>query len=171
MNKDLPTSGKGLVPGSRFGFAIANLGDLQQDGFEDFAVGAPYDGNNHEGAIYIYRGAINLNFESMFTIINFFSKNLKTFLCIDPQIIRPSDFKLKTGDPFKTGFGYTFSKEQVDVDSNNFPDFAVGIPFVEKAVLFKTRQTWSFTEVSYLFPHLPSVQHDRNSKLYNIHYI
>ena len=76
MNKGLPTSGKGLASGSRFGSAIANLGDLQQDGFEDFAVGAPYDGNNHEGAIYIYRGTWNFNFESMFpTNIFFFKKD------------------------------------------------------------------------------------------------
>ena len=76
MNKGLPTSGKGLASGSRFGSAIANLGDLQHDGFDDFAVGAPYDGINHEGAIYIYRGAINFNFESMF------STNIYIYMCI-----------------------------------------------------------------------------------------
>ena len=65
MNKGLPTSGKGLASGSRFGSAIANLGDLQKDGLDDFAVGAPYDGSDHEGAIYIYRGTIDFNFESM----------------------------------------------------------------------------------------------------------
>jgi hypothetical protein len=38
----------------RFGFAITNLGDLNSDGFEDIAVGAPYEGN---GAVYIYLGS------------------------------------------------------------------------------------------------------------------
>jgi hypothetical protein len=38
----------------RFGFAITNLGDLNSDGYEDIAVGAPYEGN---GAIYIYLGS------------------------------------------------------------------------------------------------------------------
>ena len=66
MNKGLPTSGKGLASGSRFGSAIANLGDLQKDGFEDFAVGAPYDGADHGGAIYVYRGTKDFNFESMY---------------------------------------------------------------------------------------------------------
>ena len=46
-----------LYPWSRFGAAVANLGDLQLDGYEDFAVGAPYDGENKDGAVYIYRGA------------------------------------------------------------------------------------------------------------------
>ena len=68
MNKGLPTSGKGLASGSRFGSAIANLGDLQKDGFDDFAVGAPYDGADHGGAIYIYRGTIDFNFESMYDL-------------------------------------------------------------------------------------------------------
>ena len=45
-----------IVENSRFGSAIVNLGDLQNDGFEDFAVGAPFEGN---GAVYIYRGSIN----------------------------------------------------------------------------------------------------------------
>ena len=42
--------------GSRFGSAIANVGDLQQDGFDDFVVGSPFDGPDHAGAIHIYRG-------------------------------------------------------------------------------------------------------------------
>ena len=66
--KGLPTSGKGLASGSRFGSAIANLGDLQKDGFEDFAVGAPYDGADHGDAIYVYCGAIDFNFESMYDL-------------------------------------------------------------------------------------------------------
>jgi len=38
----------------RFGFAITNLGDLNSDGYEDIAVGAPYEG---KGAVYIYLGS------------------------------------------------------------------------------------------------------------------
>lgn len=40
----------------RFGFAIANLGDLNQDGYEDIAIGAPYEG---KGTVYIYLGSKN----------------------------------------------------------------------------------------------------------------
>ena len=56
--KDLPQNND-LVSGSRFGSAIANLGDLQKDGFEDFAVGAPYGGTDHAGAVFIYRGSLD----------------------------------------------------------------------------------------------------------------
>lgn len=38
----------------RFGFAITNLGDLNKDGFDDIAIGAPYEGN---GVIYIFQGS------------------------------------------------------------------------------------------------------------------
>ena len=38
----------------RFGFALANLGDINKDRYEDLAVGAPYEGN---GVVYIYLGS------------------------------------------------------------------------------------------------------------------
>ena len=46
-----------LTSGSRYGTALLNLGKLDGDKCEDFAVGAPYDGEDHSGAIYIYRGS------------------------------------------------------------------------------------------------------------------
>jgi len=38
----------------RFGFALANLGDINKDRYEDLAVGAPYEG---KGVVYIFLGS------------------------------------------------------------------------------------------------------------------
>ena len=42
--------------GSRFGTSLINLGQLDGDEYEDFAVGAP-GADDGVGAIYIYRGS------------------------------------------------------------------------------------------------------------------
>lgn len=41
---------------SRFGYALAALPDLNHDGFNDVAVGAPLE-DGHRGAVYLYYGA------------------------------------------------------------------------------------------------------------------
>ena len=43
------------------------------------------------------------------------------------------------------GFGYSLSKEILDVDSNGLDDFAVGAPFGESAVVLRSRPVITFT--------------------------
>lgn len=74
----------------RFGFAITNLGDLNKDGYDDIAIGAPYEGN---GVIYIYQGSdlgivtepsqvsLNIFYFLLFIIYNF-KEYLITYLYI-----------------------------------------------------------------------------------------
>ena len=37
--------------------SLAKLGDLDQDGYDDLAIGAPYD--QHGGSVFIFRGGPN----------------------------------------------------------------------------------------------------------------
>ena len=48
-----------VTEGARYGNALLNVGDLNQDGYEDFIVGAPYNGNHGSGTIYLYMGRKN----------------------------------------------------------------------------------------------------------------
>ena len=46
----------GFTEGSRYGYAVVNLGKLDSDEYEDFAVGSPFEAN---GVVYIYFGSRN----------------------------------------------------------------------------------------------------------------
>ena len=50
----LPPNEK-LSDGARYGAAILNIGKLNGDKYEDFVVGAPYEGST--GAVYVYLGS------------------------------------------------------------------------------------------------------------------
>ncbi|XP_067994668.1 integrin alpha-6 isoform X1 [Melanerpes formicivorus] len=82
---------------SMFGLAVENVGDINQDGYPDIAVGAPYDGY---GKVYIYHGSKN-------------GINTKPAQILDGE---------KTGTNF---FGYSIAGN-MDLDKNSYPDIAVG---------------------------------------------
>ncbi|XP_078260080.1 integrin alpha-6-like isoform X2 [Rhinoraja longicauda] len=82
---------------SMFGLAVENIGDIDQDGYPDIAVGAPYDGN---GKVFIYHGS---------------SSGINT---IPAQILDAKDRSVKH-------FGYSLAGN-MDLDGNRYPDMAVG---------------------------------------------
>ncbi|KAM9844918.1 integrin alpha-6-like isoform 2-T2 [Aulostomus maculatus] len=85
---------------SMFGLAVENLGDINQDGYHDFAVGAPYDADG-AGNVYIYHGsAEELNFKKAAQVLSG----------------QPLGAKL---------FGYSLAGN-MDLDKNSYPDLAVG---------------------------------------------
>ncbi|CAG2059731.1 unnamed protein product, partial [Timema podura] len=111
----------------RFGLALTSLGDINKDGFAevedrtahilretmaflhsyvrlfaDFAVGAPYDGPNERGAVYIFHGSASGAMEKHSQII--FAEDIQATL---------------------STFGFSLSGG-VDLDENEYPDIVVG---------------------------------------------
>ncbi|XP_057656467.1 integrin alpha-PS2 isoform X1 [Diorhabda carinulata] len=108
----------GINSKGRFGHALASLGDLNQDGFDDFAVGAPYDGPNGRGAVYIYYGSkegIRQKFG---------------------QVIYAE--AISGGRQYLTTFGFSLTGG-LDLDDNEYPDMAVGAYLSNSAFFFRSR--------------------------------
>uniref|UniRef100_H2YKY3 Integrin alpha-2 domain-containing protein n=1 Tax=Ciona savignyi TaxID=51511 RepID=H2YKY3_CIOSA len=87
---------------SFFGYSISPLGDIDQDGFGDFAVGAPHE--KPHGKVYIFRGSADGAVK-------------------ESQVFDGSNFTDITTDI--KGFGVSLSGV-VDIDNNKYPDLLVG---------------------------------------------
>ncbi|EPY82534.1 hypothetical protein CB1_000644017 [Camelus ferus] len=113
---------------ARFGESIVSLGDIDNDGFEDVAVGAPQE-DDLRGAIYIYNGraeGIAPAFSQLFKPC--FPLNLAIFQRIEGLQISKS----------LSMFGQSISG-QIDADNNGYVDIAVGAFRSDSAVLLRTR--------------------------------
>uniref|UniRef100_A0A3Q3QZ22 Integrin alpha-2 domain-containing protein n=1 Tax=Monopterus albus TaxID=43700 RepID=A0A3Q3QZ22_MONAL len=87
--------------GSAFGMAVSAAGDLNQDGFQDFAVGAPF---LETGSVMIWTGNSGGPVTPLLSL----------------QVIQGSS----VSPGFRT-FGYSLAAGQ-DVDGNKYPDLLVG---------------------------------------------
>ncbi|XP_049537436.1 integrin alpha-PS1 isoform X2 [Anopheles darlingi] len=91
---------------SRFGTAIAACGDLNRDGMNDVAIGAPYEMGGR-GRVYLYSGTPD-------------------GLSAEPsQIIDPQDFVANPLTPPWQTFGSSLAGSY-DLDGNAYPDLIVG---------------------------------------------
>uniref|UniRef100_A0A7N6BWJ2 Integrin alpha-2 domain-containing protein n=1 Tax=Anabas testudineus TaxID=64144 RepID=A0A7N6BWJ2_ANATE len=97
---------------SMFGLAVENLGDINQDGYHDFAVGSPYE-NDGTGNVYIYHGsATGLSSTKAAQVLHGKSSQVKLF-------------------------GYSLAGN-MDLDKNSYPDLVVG-SLSDSVFLFKAR--------------------------------
>ncbi|XP_063286248.1 integrin alpha-V [Pelobates fuscus] len=101
---------------ARFGSCIAPLGDVDQDGFNDIAISAPYGGENKKGLVYIYNGR---------------ASGVST---VPSQVLEGQ----WASNGFPASFGYSL-RGATDVDKNGYPDLIVGAFGVDKAVLYRAR--------------------------------
>lgn len=115
---------------ARFGHSVACPGDLNKDGFKDLIVGAPYEQDN-KGAIYIFNGGAP-RMETMYS---------QRILAADIN----NDLR---------GFGFSLSKNTIDVDSNTYTDTSVGSLLSSHAVVFRTRSIVTITSIPTLNPTL-----------------
>ncbi|XP_072270748.1 integrin alpha-IIb-like [Pyxicephalus adspersus] len=99
LDKD-PQILSGTYVYGQFGASIAPLGDLDQDGYNDVAVGAPFGGKSGAGCVYIYKGD-------------------KSGLSTQPSQILESPLDT----PSRFGFALRGGE---DIDGNGYPDLIVG---------------------------------------------
>ncbi|XP_061185483.1 integrin alpha-9-like [Saccostrea echinata] len=106
-----------LIVSGRFGSAVGSIGDINDDSFQDVAVGAPFE-NDMRGAIYIFNGCLKG--------------------CVEKwkytQKIHASTININL-----RGFGFYISRSQEDIDNNEYKDFAVGSYKSGMAVVLRSR--------------------------------
>ncbi|CAI5676725.1 integrin alpha-IIb isoform X3 [Oreochromis niloticus] len=102
----------GLSLYGRFGSALAALGDLDMDGYQDVAVGAPWSGESGQGQVFIYLGNSNGLSGTPSQVIN------------SPL-------------PSRTAFGFTL-RSGADIDGNGYPDLLVGAWAADRAFVYRS---------------------------------
>ncbi|XP_037824553.1 integrin alpha-PS3-like isoform X1 [Lucilia sericata] len=99
---------------SRFGTTLTRLGDLNQDGYNDIAVGAPFAG---DGSVFVYLGS---------------ERGLRDQH--SQRLDSPKEFIQSSYGAHM--FGHGLSKGS-DIDGNGFNDIAIGAPNAETVLLYK----------------------------------
>ena len=117
---------------SQFGLALTYLADLNRDGFNDFAVGSPYEDNG--GAVYIFFGGLRgVSTAGPNDVL------LKAELAAE-QVITASDLRVHV--PFLTPDLSTFGSSLsggMDMDKNGYPDLLIGAYQSNMAFVLRSR--------------------------------
>ncbi|CAL8247150.1 unnamed protein product [Lota lota] len=103
----------------RFGTAIAPLGDINQDGFNDVAVGCPFGGDDRGGRVLIFNGRRDVSARGLAL----------------SQELRAAVGPAAGGLP---GYGFTLRGGH-DLDNNHYPDLIVGAFGVGEVSVYRAR--------------------------------
>ncbi|KAM3597151.1 uncharacterized protein V6R79_000563 [Siganus canaliculatus] len=98
----------------RFGSALAMLGDLDVDGYQDIAVGAPWSGDGGRGQVFIYLGS---------------SEGLSA---------QPSQVINGPLTSSRPAFGFSL-RGGTDIDENGYPDLLVGAWAADQVFVYRSR--------------------------------
>ncbi|XP_054477173.1 integrin alpha-8 [Anoplopoma fimbria] len=117
----------------RFGTAIAPLGDVNQDGYNDVAVGCPFGGEDRGGRVLIFNG----------------NRDVTTQGLTLSQELRAAG----TPSGSLPGFGFTLRGGQ-DLDNNQYPDLIVGAFGAGEVSLYRSRAVVSVEAAMILTPRI-----------------
>ncbi|XP_076869244.1 integrin alpha-8 [Brachyhypopomus gauderio] len=136
-----PTSLTGSHQFGRYGSAIAPLGDINQDGYLDVAVGAPFAGEDRGGQVFIYNGQ-------------------RAGLMLEASQVLTGTWA-SPGIP--AGFGFTLRGDS-DLDNNQYPDLIVGAFGAGKVVVYRARPVVTVDAELILTPRILNPE-DRSCRL------
>ncbi|XP_032410543.1 integrin alpha-8 [Xiphophorus hellerii] len=117
----------------RFGTAIAPLGDVNQDGYNDVAVGCPFGGEDRGGRVLIFNGNRDVSTRGL-------------TLSQELQATRTPSSNLP-------GYGFTLRGGQ-DLDGNEYPDLIVGAFGAGEVSVYRSRAVVSVEATMSLTPRI-----------------
>ncbi|XP_067457741.1 integrin alpha-8 [Thunnus thynnus] len=117
----------------RFGTAIAPLGDVNQDGYNDVAVGCPFGGEERGGRVLIFNG----------------NRDVATQGLTLSQELRAA----WTPSGSLPGYGFTLRGGQ-DLDNNQYPDLIVGAFGASEVSVYRARSVVSVEAAMVLTPRI-----------------
>eukprot|EP00117_Sycon_ciliatum_P030163 scpid13516/ scgid3686/ Integrin alpha-8; Integrin alpha-8 heavy chain; Integrin alpha-8 light chain len=124
---------------SWFGATVVSMGDMDRDGYEDIAIGAPFEeiAGGSTGAVYLHFGsAAGLQLTAK-------------------QKLTPESVAHHTAAMH--GFGFSISRRW-DIDANGFNDLAIGAPLSSVATVFRSRPAIVVT-MHIIVPRHPANEH------------